>query len=161
EDQSSVDEEKLRQTQTALAQAETERMARQSESELIAAAPADSTPEFRNDPSTTEQQTKLAEMRSQLAELRTYMAPGHSRIIRLEAQIAELDATLRNQRARAAKHVRDEFEAAQRRENLLQASYDAQAKRVADLAQKAIRYNILKREADTNRALYESLLQKV
>ena len=35
-----------------------------------------------------------------MAELKTYMAPGHARIIRLEAQVAELEATMREQRTR-------------------------------------------------------------
>jgi hypothetical protein len=44
---------------------------------------------------------------------------------------------------------------------LLRSSYDAQAQLVTEQSQKTIRYKILKRDAETNRTLYESLLQKV
>jgi capsular exopolysaccharide synthesis family protein len=161
DDQGSVAEEKLRQTQRALSEAEKERIGKQSEFEMMAAAPPESIPEFVDDPTAHDDQTKLAEMRSQLAELRTYMAPGHSKVIRLEAQITELEAAMRGQRARLAKRIGNEYEAVRRREGLLRSNYDSQAALVAEQAQKTIRYNILKRDAETNRALYESLLQKV
>jgi capsular exopolysaccharide synthesis family protein len=161
EDNSNVAEDKLRQTQTAMSTAETERIAKQSAYELISAAPPDSAPQFLDDMAAREQQVKLDDMKAQLAELRTYMAPGHAKLIRLEAQIAELQATVRNRRAEMANRVRNDFVAAQRRENLLRLSYDAQAQVVTAQAQKAIRYKILMRDAEINRALYESLLQKV
>ena len=41
-----------------------------------------------DDAALRDDQSKLNDMHSQLAELRTYMAPGHAKIVRLEAQIA-------------------------------------------------------------------------
>jgi capsular exopolysaccharide synthesis family protein len=161
EEQSSVAEEKLRQTQTALSTAETERIAKQSEYELISAASPESMPQFLDDPAGHEQQGKLDELKSQLDELRTYMAPGHAKVVRQEAQIKGLEAAVRNRREQVAKRVRNDFESARRRESLLRLNYDAQAQVVTEQAQKAIRYKILKRDAETNRTLYESLLQKV
>ena len=90
EDHSNVTEEKLRRTQEALREAEKERITKQAEHELIAAATKESLPAVLENPAVLEEQAKLEQLRSQLAELKTYMAPGHARIIRLEAQVAEL-----------------------------------------------------------------------
>ena len=46
------------------------------------------------------------------------------------------------------------------RESLLRSRYDEQSKALAAQAENTIHYKILKRDVDTNRALYESLLQK-
>src|SRR5258705_142351 len=80
-DHSNVTEEKLRRTQEALTEAEKERITKQAEHELIAAATKESLPAVLENPAVREEQTKLEQLRSQLAELKTYMAPGHARII--------------------------------------------------------------------------------
>ncbi len=161
EEHANVAEEKLRRTQEALSEAEKERIIRQAEHELIAGDSKDALSAMLEDPALRDHQTKLAELRSLLADAKTYMAPGHAKVIRLEAQIAELEGTARDQRARVTKRISNEFETARRREDLLGKSYQAQTLVVAEQAQKTIRYNILKHEADAGRALYESLLQKV
>ena len=58
-------------------------------------------------------------------------------------------------------HIHNEYDPAMRREKLLAADYNAQSSVVTDQAGKSIQYNILKREVDTNRQLYESTLQQV
>ena len=57
--------------------------------------------------------------------------------------------------------IRNDFEAAQRRENLLAANYADAAKIVSAQADKVTHYNTLKREVDTDRQLYDSILQRV
>ncbi len=98
EEHSNVTEERLRSTQQALTEAEKERIAKQAEHELVAAAPKESLPAILEDPAVKEQ-AKLEQLQSQLADLKTYMAPGHAKIIRIEAQIADLQASMREQRA--------------------------------------------------------------
>src|SRR5690606_6009333 len=56
---------------------------------------------------------------------------------------------------------RAELEAAERREALLERSYRIQSVQVSEQAERAIRYDILKGEVETNRRLYDRLLQKV
>src|SRR5439155_7392836 len=57
--------------------------------------------------------------------------------------------------------IRNEYEAALRREKLLASAYASESKLVSEQASKATQYNILKREADTNRQLYNAMRQKV
>ena len=59
------------------------------------------------------------------------------------------------------KRIRNDFESSQRREQLLMNDYVVQNRLVADQSSRGIRYDILKREVDTNRQIYEALLQRV
>jgi capsular exopolysaccharide synthesis family protein len=48
-----------------------------------------------------------------------------------------------------------------RKEKLLASAYAAQSKQVSGESEKAIQYNILKREVDSNRSLYDTMLQQL
>src|SRR6202020_1479641 len=57
--------------------------------------------------------------------------------------------------------IHNEYETALRSETLLRGDYQAQSRVVADQAEKSVHYNLLKREVDSNRQLYEAMLQQV
>jgi len=58
-------------------------------------------------------------------------------------------------------NIVDEYRSAVAREKYLAEAVDAQKKEVNDIAEKSIQYNILKREVDTNKQLYDGLLQRL
>ncbi|MBI3665301.1 MAG: polysaccharide biosynthesis tyrosine autokinase [Acidobacteria bacterium] len=156
-----VVEEKLKQLQDELSKAQAERISKQSQYEIASSSPAESLPEVLDNGPLREYQVRLAELRRQLAELSFSLTPAHYKVRRVEAQIAEIEATLRKERNNIVTRIRNEFEAARRREKLLATAYARQAQLVSEQAGKAIQYNILKREVDTSRQLYDSLLQRV
>src|SRR5579863_2223974 len=156
-----VSEEKLRQLQTELTKAEADRVARQSKYELAGSVPVESLPEVLDDPDLKDYHVKLDELRRQRAELTASLTPAHYKVQRVEAQITELESDLKKNRANILGRIGNEYAAAERREKLLAADYAAQSALVSEQAGKTIHYNILKREVDTNRQLYESMLQHV
>lgn len=157
----SMAEEKLRQLQQALSNAQADRVAKQSQYQIMLTSPPDSLPEVLDDASLRENQAKLTDLRRQLAELSSSYTPVHYKVQRVQAQIAELESALQKDRANILKRIFNDFQAAQNREKLLSAQHAGQAKLVSEQATRAIHYNILKREVDTNRALYDGMLQKV
>ncbi len=157
----SVAEQRLRQLQEELSRAQADRVARQSKYETALRAAPESLPEVIDDGSLRDYQSKLAELRRQMAELTTAFTAQHPKVRRVQAQISELEAGLEKERANIVRRIRNEFEAGQRREQLLEAEYAAQARLVGEQADKVTHYNILKREVDTNRQLHESMLQRV
>jgi polysaccharide biosynthesis transport protein len=161
QEKENVSEEKLRQLQVELTRAQSDRVAKQSKLELANSAPAESLPEVLDDLSLRDSQVKLTDLRRQRAELNTALTPAHYKVQRIEAQIAELEADLKRNRTNILSRIHNEFEASQRREKLLAADYSAQSALVSKQAGKAVHYNILKREVDTNRRLYEGTLQRV
>jgi capsular exopolysaccharide synthesis family protein len=156
-----VAEERLRQLQEELSRAQGDRVAKQSQYEMATSSPPESLPDVLNDASLRDYQGKITDLKRQLAELRTSLTPAHYKVKRVQAQIAELETALEKERGNILKRIRNEYESAQRRETLLANGYAAQAKLVSEQAAKVIHYNILKREVDTNRQLYDSMLQKV
>lgn len=156
-----VAEAKLRQLQEELSKAQADRVTWQSKYERVATASPDSLPEVLDDTTLKDYQVKLADLRRQLAELSSTLTPLHPSVKKVKAQVAALETERDRERANVTYRIQNEFESAQRRERLLAASYDAQARLVTEQAGKAAHYDILKREVDSNRQLYDSMLQHV
>jgi capsular exopolysaccharide synthesis family protein len=155
-----VDDAQLRQLQKALADAQADRIAKQSAYEIASTTQAESLPQVLDNGRLSEYQTKLADLRRQYAEQSSIYTPAHYKVAQLQAQITDLENTLRRERANIVARIQNDFQAALRRERMLQTAYTTQMQRVTDLSRKAIYYGILKREVDTNRQVYEQLLQK-
>jgi len=81
-------------------------------------------------------------------------------MIQAKARIAELDRQINVQAQAVRDSIREQYETAAKNEQQLNGSV-AQLK-LSTMAEqdKGIRYNILKREADTNRGMYDALLQR-
>jgi polysaccharide biosynthesis transport protein len=160
-EKSNVSEEKLRQVQEELSKAEADRVAAQSHYEIAKSAPPDTLADVLNDDVLRDLQEKLTDLRQQRASLSTIYTPKHELVRRVEAQIAPLQQAFDRERAAILERIRNDYDTALRRENLLRADFNGQSAVVTDLANKSIHYNVLKREVDSNRQLYESMLQEV
>jgi len=156
-----VADAKLRQLQGEMLNAQSERVKAQSKSELISSAPVDSLPQVLDDISLREYQTKLADLRRQMAELSINLTAENPRIRKIQAQLTEVESALTKERENIVIRIKNEFEAASRREHLVTDDYNRQLKIVDGQATKSVHYEILKRESDTNHQVYESMLQKV
>lgn len=156
-----VAEEKLRQLQQELSAAHADRLAKQSKYQLASTAPPESLPEVLDNKTLGEYQVKLTDLRRQRAELLSSLTEAHPRVKQVEAQMAALESALKKERTNVILGIRNEFESAQHREDLLVNSYASQAHLVSRQGAKVAHYNTLKREADTSRQLYDSLLRDV
>ena len=157
-DGENVSEQKLSQLQAELLRAQAGRIAIQSRFELVTTRRPD---ELSGMIDPANYQIQRNDLRRHLAELRTTYTPAHYKVKRVEAQVAQLDETIENERANKLEQIRNEFEAARRREQLLAADYGRQAKLVSDQTGKSIQYNILNREVNTYQKLYDHLLRQV
>ena len=156
-----VAEEKLRQLQEELSKAQADRVASQSRYELVSKASSESLPEVLDDATLKDYQVKLTDLRRQLAEISSSLTPAHPAVKKVQAQVTTLELALDKERTNIVQRIRNEFESAQRREHLLAANYASQAGLMSEQAAEVTHYNILKREVDTNRQLYDSMLHNV
>ena len=161
EDKSNVSQDKLLEVQKDLSNARTDRIAKQSRWEMANTSPAEALPDILNDPTLRDYQTKLTDLERQSAELRQVYTPEHAKVKRIQAQIATLLGALSRARGDILKKIKNEDDEAQRREMLLDADYISQRGIVTGEGEKAIQYNILKREVDSNRQLYDAMLQQM
>ena len=157
----SVSDERLRQLQAELSRAQADRVLKQAQVEAAQGIAPKSVAEVLDKDALRGTQARLAELRAQLADLSSLLTPENYKVKRVQAQIAALEESLEQERGSAVDRIRVQAESAQRRESLLSRAYVEQEKRVHVDALKAIRYDLLKREVDANRQLYDSMLQKI
>ena len=156
-----VTEVRLKDLQDELSKAQADRVVKQSRWEMATAAAPETLPDVLNDPTLRQYQEKLADLRRQKAELEETFTPDHPQVKRIVAQSQAVEQSMQLQKNDILKQIKNEYDSAMRREILLQTDYRSQTSIVSDQSQKSIQYNILKREVDTNRQLYESMLQHV
>ncbi len=104
------------------------------------------------------QQTTL---RIQKAQLSTQFGPAYPQIVQLNSQLKEVQAQIQIEVKKSLERDRDEYLAAAAREKMLRSAMDLQKQQANQLNENAIEYSLLKRDVDTNRTLYEGLLEKL
>ncbi len=159
--QESVAADKLRQIQTDLQKAESDEADTKAQVETSAKSPADALPQVLDDQTMRDNRARLADLHRQLSDLSVTLTPANYKIQQLNAQIAELEASSARQRANIVRRLGVQNSETARRKQLLGAAYQAQLGVVSDQSAKEVRYNILKKEVDANRDMYQSMLQRV
>lgn len=150
--------EKLQQLQQQLTAVTADRIARESRYELARNAPPDSLPDVLNDDNLRKAQANIALTKARVAELSAIYTPDYSKVREAEAQLNSLQAGFDHDRAAILERISNDYHEALRKENLLVSAYDTQTREVTDQGEKSIQYNILKREVDSSRQLYDMML---
>lgn len=86
--------------------------------------------------------------------------PDYPEMVQLRAQIEEADSQIRTIAGNIRTSIRSQYEIAADQERSLQTEVTGLTGDVLDLRDRSIQYNILQRELDTTRTLYEALLQR-
>ena len=89
------------------------------------------------------------------------MTPQNYKIQQLNAQIADLEQQSAQHRTNIIHRLGVQNSETARRKQLLSQAYQQQLGVVSDQSVKEVRYNILRKEVDANRDLYQSMLQRV
>src|SRR5579871_1279095 len=160
-DKNSISEDKLSQVQAALTIAQTDRIVKQSRWEMANSSPANALPNILDDGSLREYQNKLTDLNRQVAELRINYKDPAKPIQAVMAQMVPIQAALDQARGDILKRIKNEYDEAARKENLLAANYASQRALVTGEGGKSIQYNILKGEVDSSRQLYDAMLQQL
>ncbi len=103
-------------------------------------------------------QSNLLDLQRQRAALNTQFTSEYAKVKELDAQIASLKEGEAKEYSRWLGQLWGAYKTEQAHKNLLEDAYTQQAGIVGDQATKAIHYNVLKREVETNRNLYDALL---
>ena len=156
-----VAEDRLRQIQEAYSAAQAARIAKQSRSELATTSPPETLSDTVDDKTLQVYQEKITDLKRQLAEGATIYSAEHPKMKRLQVQINSLDEALRHQREAILARIDNDYKQAVRHENLLRIDFLSQAAQVTDQSGRSVQYKILQREVESNRAIYDSMLQRM
>jgi polysaccharide biosynthesis transport protein len=159
--QTNVATEKLQEIQQQLSTATADRIAKQSVAELAQHSPPNALADVLNDANLQSLGARLDDATRQVASLSAIYNPGYSKLQEAQAEVTSLQQAFANHRADLLHRIETDYQSATRREKLLADAYDAQAREVSGQDQRAVQYNVLKREVDSNRQLYDTMLQQM
>jgi capsular exopolysaccharide synthesis family protein len=100
-------------------------------------------------------------LRAEYAEALSQYGPKFPKVVRLREQMQELSDVVTREKINIANQVEAEYRNARQREQLLEQALEQQKKEASVKADRMVQYNILKREAEANKQLYDGLLQKL
>lgn len=95
------------------------------------------------------------------AESVNQYGPNFPKVQRIVDQQKEVKQDLANARKAVIDGVRQEYETARQRMELLQGEVNAQKAQANEMAEKLVQYNILQHDADANKQLYDGLQEKL
>jgi capsular exopolysaccharide synthesis family protein len=153
--------EKLKQLQEEYTRAQAERFQKESIKSLILTGSVDSLPQITGNALISQLVSRLLELRRQDAELSVTFAPEYPSRKRVHSQIDEVQKEIEAERNRSVKTVQAEFSAAMERERLLSVALEQQREAVNKMNREIIQYNILKRDADSSKEIYNGLLTRL
>jgi capsular exopolysaccharide synthesis family protein len=158
----SIDAATLIQTNNALAQAKSDRIA--AEQRFRQGSGAQSRAAAISDPTVQALGQQRAQLEAQYQQKLALFKPEFPEMVQLRSQIDSLDKEIARQRSNvsgsASGSLQAEYQAALARENALQAKVNEGKAGLMALRERSIQYTILQREVDTNRSLYDALLQR-
>lgn len=159
----SLTAQKLTAINTSLTEAESDRI--DAQSKFVQAQRTMGVSKVLDNPTVQELKRSVVELESDYQEKLQVYKPGYPLMVQLKRQINEFKLQISNETNRITSAVegdlRSNFLAAQEREEKLRAELETQKQGLLLLRDKSIGYNTLLREVETNRSLYEGLLQRI
>ena len=158
--------EKLGELNKELTEAETDRIEKEADYKLAVNGDPDSftkdTPDGRNTGGLLDKlREKEADLETQYAMATTEFGSGYPKVTELSNQLKQVRAAIEAEKKKMQEKMRDEYLAAAQRENLLESAFNQQKQEANKLNESAIAYTVLRRDAETNRQLYQDLLQRL
>lgn len=160
-DTENIVDERLRQLQDELTRAQADRYAKESLERLAEAGDYSSLPGVVNNKLMQDLTEQLTDLEKEEAALTSTFTSDYPKVKQLQSQIDDVQKVLNQERKRAAQGIVDDYTAAVRREALVGEAFEQQQLQANRVAARAVQYNILKREVDTDKQLYEGLLQRL
>jgi succinoglycan biosynthesis transport protein ExoP len=143
---------------TALSQATADRI--QAEARNAQAGRAGASTEALRNVAINNLRQRRAELAAEYQQLMVRFEPGYPAAQALQSQINQLDRSNAREEGRVSGSLAADYREAQQRESALLQKVNQLKASYLDLRRRSIQYNIYQQEVDTNRALYDGLLQR-
>jgi succinoglycan biosynthesis transport protein ExoP len=161
DDTNKVAAERMGDLSKALTDAETRRIAAESQMELVQHGEYESLPQVVNNPSISALRPQLIILEAEYAKLSTAFNPEYPKLAELKAQLEEARSVMSNQIRDIADAVSRDYTAALAQEQKLRAEIQAEKQQDLALNDALLKDAVLAREVETNRDLYKNVLQRM
>ena len=160
-DKSNVTTARLADLNKELTDAQSESLKKQSLYEFAKSGDLDAVPQLRDNSVLQDMQRRHAELSISYTDAVNQYGPNFPKVQRLQAQMKDLDEQMVRERKGIIAQLESDYREAKQHEDLLSRALDEQKAEVNAMSEKMIQFNILKREAEANKSLYDSLETKL
>jgi len=152
---------KLDELNKELTAAEGDRMQKESVYRLVSSGDPDLLSNLDPYSPVVKLRSQQEDLHRELAQVSVHFQPSYPKVMEIKEQLDAVEADLKIEITRLAAKYQKDYLAALGREKLLRASLERQKTEENGLNESAIEYSLLKRDVESNRQLYEGLLQKL
>lgn len=145
---------------SALAEARADRIAAEAKWRQASSAALMTLPEVLQNPAIQRLTEERARVQAEYEEKSQVFQPAFPEMARLRARLDELDAQIQTIATGIRNSIRGQYTVAATQERELRSQVEGLKSDVLDLRDRSVQYNILLREVDTSRTLYDGLLQR-
>jgi succinoglycan biosynthesis transport protein ExoP len=161
DDKQNITTQRLSDVNKQLTDAQSERMRKESLYQFAKSGNLDAVPQVQSNTTLTELLRKHEDLTSQYNDALSQYGPNFPKVVRLQAQLKELDAYIDKDKQKIVDILESDFREARERETMLTGLLDQQKVAANQMAEKLVEYNILKREAEALKTLYDGLMTKL
>lgn len=104
---------------------------------------------------------KLADDEQQYAMITSWVKPDYPKARQYRREIKALQKEIDREKGAVIQNIVQEYKSSRHRVNYLQRAIDEQKRTMTALNERMVQYSILKRQVDSNRELYQGLLQRM
>jgi polysaccharide biosynthesis transport protein len=162
DEKQNITTQKLSEIDKDLTAAQSDRIKKQADFDMAKGGNVDALPAIRESAQITALTTKQSELQQQyIAETTNKLGPNFPSVKALQEQIKSLDQQVTNEKKNIVGRIEQDYRIAVQREVLLTQALDKQKVEANQMAVKLVEYNLLVRDAESNKTLYDGLSQKL
>ena len=161
DDKQNITTERLSDANKQLSEAQRERMQKESLYQFAKNGNLDVVPQVQSNAALSDLIRKRSDASAAYDEALNQYGPNFPKVQRLKNQLKDMDANIEKEKHQILNILESDYQEARQRELLLTTALDVQKAEANKMAEKLVEYNILKREAEANKALYDGLMTKL
>jgi capsular exopolysaccharide synthesis family protein len=104
--------------------------------------------------------TQYSTLEAEYKDLSVTFKPGYPKLQQLQAKMDEISVRINKEKQQIINSIKNTYETALKTEQYLQTNAEVQKTKALELGEKSTQYKILEREVETNKSIYQSLLQR-
>src|SRR5271163_85546 len=161
DDKSNITSQRLADVNKALTDAQEDRMKKEALFQFAKAGDIANVPQLRDNPALQSLIQKRETASEEYNDALSQYGPNFPKVLRLQAQVKEMDGLIQKENVGTLNHIELDYREAVQREAMLVQALDKQKVEANTMAERMVEYNILKREAEASKTLYDSLMTKL
>ena len=150
----------LEEINRALAESEAEYITRESEYRQAVEEGPGSLPQVMNSPMIATLKQQFTEVQSEYRDKSAIFYDAYPEVKALKMRMQSIQSEIQKEEQKVFKSIKTQYESAKKRMDTLKERAEQKKQAAMDLNERATQYKIVKRQVDTNNAIYQSLLER-